>query len=367
MPGVKVVGLTKTFGDVVAVDDVSFEVNDGEFLTLLGPSGCGKTTTLRCIAGLERQDAGDIYIGDKLISSVEKRVFIPPEKRNLSMVFQSYAIWPHMSVFNNIAYGLQARKLPKDQIKRRMKEVVRLVDLEGLELRYPAELSGGQQQRVALARSLILEPRVLLLDEPLSNLDARLRESMRFELKDLQRKLQMTTVYVTHDQAEAMFLSDIVVVINEGKIEQIDTPVGIYDRPESEFVADFIGSTNFFTGRVLETPVENKPIKVEAEEGIIIFCRVLKDIKEKDKILISIRSEHLKIQANNPKSKVNAWEGRVKARAYLGNIVDYRVSIGGKELRVQSDPSLIFEEGQKIYLSADPEKCIVIGLKDELR
>lgn len=246
---VRLVGVTKRFGTITAVDTVSFDVPEGKFVTLLGPSGCGKTTTLRLIAGFYDPDTGDIHIGDRAVKD------IPPERRGTAMVFQDFALFPHMKVFDNIAYGLQARRMPRSKIGERVSEVRELLRIQGLEDKFPHQLSGGQQQRVALARALVVEPEVLLLDEPLSNLDAKLRVRVRTELRQLQQQFGKTTIYVTHDQSEALALSDIVVVMNKGRIEQVGTPVELYRRPVSRFVADFIGDANLLPAKVGEALV----------------------------------------------------------------------------------------------------------------
>ena len=238
--------ITKKFGDSVVLNDFSDEFRDGEFVTLLGPSGCGKTTMLRMIAGFEKPTSGEIRIDGRTVSSAD--TFVPPEKRELGMVFQSYAVWPHMNVFNNVAYPLKIRKLPKAEIKEKVDKVLESVHLSQYSKRMPSELSGGQQQRVALARALVAEPKVLLLDEPLSNLDAKLRERMRFEIKEIQERLHINVIYVTHDQGEAMTMSDRVFVINSGVLQQVGTPVEIYRSPKNQFVADFVGKVNFLKG-----------------------------------------------------------------------------------------------------------------------
>src|SRR5690349_7120287 len=250
MADIDVQHLSKRYGDHQAVDDVSLEIQAGEFLTLLGPSGCGKTTTLRMIAGFITPDSGSIAVGGEVLSTPEG--VVPPEKRRMGMVFQNYAIWPHKTVFENVAFGLQVMKIPKQETARRVGEMLGLVGLEGLDKRYPSQLSGGQQQRVALARSLVVEPSILLLDEPLSNLDAKLRERMRGELKTLQRRTGITFIYVTHDQAEAMALSDRIVVFNHGVVQQVGTPREVYEQPANLFVADFMGLVNKLPATLLE-------------------------------------------------------------------------------------------------------------------
>src|SRR5947209_758376 len=250
LASVELRGLTKRFGPHVAVDNVSLRIDHGQLVCLLGPSGCGKTTTLRLIAGFLEPSGGEIKVGDRLVSSVART--LPPEQRKMSMIFQSYALWPHMSVAENIVYGLRLRKLPRDIIAQKLKAILDTTKLEALAQRYPGELSGGQQQRVALARALIVEPETLLLDEPLSNLDANLREEMRFEIRRLHDEYRYTTVYVTHDQSEAMTTADLIAVMNAGRIDQLGSPEDIYARPESEFVARFIGASNVLKGTALD-------------------------------------------------------------------------------------------------------------------
>src|SRR4051794_36776662 len=250
MASVELRNLTKSYGPNAVVDDVSLRVEHGTLVCLLGPSGCGKTTTLRLIAGFVEPSAGEIRVGDRVVSSVART--LPPERRNMSMIFQSYALWPHMTVTENVAYGLVLRKLDRETIRSKVMGILATMKLDALAERYPGELSGGQQQRVALARALVVEPETLLLDEPLSNLDANLREEMRFEVRRLHDEYRYTTVYVTHDQSEAMTTSDLIAVMNQGRIEQLGSPEEIYDRPRSEFVARFIGSSNILKGKALD-------------------------------------------------------------------------------------------------------------------
>src|SRR6516225_1922492 len=251
---VSIRGLTKKFTGAAAVDDLDLEIGDSEFVSLLGPSGCGETTTLRLLAGFLQPDAGEIRVGDEIVSSAHR--LVPPERRNMSMIFQSYAVWPHMTVTQNVAYGLKFKKLSKHEIENKVGKLLGVVHLAELKDRYPAELSGGQQQRVALARALVVEPQILLMDEPLSNLDANLREEMRFEIRRLHEEFKITTVYVTHDQAEAMATSDRIAVMNHGRIEQVDDPHALYTRPKTRFVAGFIGRTNFIEGNCNGAAVE---------------------------------------------------------------------------------------------------------------
>ena len=326
---------------VFAVNDVSFEVEEGELFTLLGPSGCGKTTTLRCVAGLEMPDSGEIAIDDRVLFSSTKRVRVPASDRHLGMVFQSYAIWPHMNVFKNVAFPLQVlprRKRPKrSEIRERVDRALAVVQLDHLAGRQATDLSGGQQQRLALARALVMEPPLLLLDEPLSNLDAKLRDEMRFELKRLQRELGITAIYVTHDQVEALAMSNRIAVVREGKIEQIGKPREIYQRPASRFVADFIGTSNFIEGTVKER--QGQTYVVGTSDGEL---RIPSDdeFAPGDGVVVSARPEHIAISTSLNGTGPNVWRGRVEARAFLGESVDHVISIGGREIRARCNSTV---------------------------
>jgi iron(III) transport system ATP-binding protein len=352
MPVVSASGLRKWFGGVVAVDGVSFTAADREITTLLGPSGCGKTTTLRCVAGLEKPDGGEIRIGDRVVNA--RGVFVPPEKRGVGMVFQSYAIWPHMTVFENVAYGLKIKGLPKQEVRERVKRVLSLVRLEGLEDRLAPKLSGGQQQRVALARSLVMEPEVLLLDEPLSNLDFKLREAMRVELKEIQRRIGITTIYVTHDQTEALALSDTIIVMHGGKIMQIGTPKEIYRTPRNKIVADFIGQANFFEGRLI-AKTEDQLGVIETDEGITLTTPTPPHTKEGERITISIRPEHIKLHTTKPTTTQNTIQGRIIREVYQGNITYYKIDIKGKEITAQAEPDQTTPQNTTIYITINPK------------
>ena len=319
MSEVKIANIVKQFGDSKAVDNFNIVIKDGQFVSLLGPSGCGKTTMLRMIAGFEKPTSGEIYIGNKLMSSNKQKVFIPPEKRNLGMVFQSYAVWPHMNVFDNVAYPLKIKKMKKDVIKEKVDNILQIVHLSQYADRYPNQLSGGQQQRIALGRALVAEPDLLLLDEPLSNLDAKLRESMRFEIKDIQKKLNMTVVYVTHDQAEAMAMSDVIIVINHGVIQQIDKPINVYSNPVNQFVANFIGKVNFIKGES-----NGEDVKVPAIDY---------NFKQKNdvngKAVVAIRPENISLSKSG-----EGIHGKLKRLSYLGEELDLRVDINGVDIRI---------------------------------
>ena len=315
---VKLENLEKSFGSVIAVDNISLTIEESEFFTILGPSGCGKTTTLRMIAGFYKPDKGKIYFNDKEIHR------LPPEKRNTGMVFQNYALWPHMTVSKNVAFGLEMRKFPKEEIGSRVKTALDLVDLEGLGDRTPDQLSGGQQQRVALARALVIEPDVLLLDEPLSNLDAKLRVEMRTEIKKLQKNLGITTIYVTHDQKEALSVSDRLAVMGKGKFEQVGKPLEIYTKPSNKFVASFIGLINLFNGTVSKIRKDN--VWIRTNEGLDIIANPLERVKEGMKVLLAVRPEHVEVHSQDfVSSKGNLVKGIVESVEYLGDLARYNV------------------------------------------
>jgi iron(III) transport system ATP-binding protein len=365
MSYVRVEGLVKRFGEeVLAVDNISFVVERGKFVTLLGPSGCGKTTTLRCIAGLEDPDEGEIYIDGQCVSSPKRNIMVPPEDRHLGMVFQSYAVWPHMTVFSNVAYGLKAQGASKGDIKARVGEALELVGLVGLGNRYATKLSGGQQQRVALARALVYNPKVLLFDEPLSNLDAKLRERMRLELTNLVHKVGFTAVYVTHDQAEAMVMSDEIIVIDQGRIQQKGDARTIYMRPANRFVANFIGVANLLEGHFVAKSEEEGMCVVEVSDGVKshrLFCSVHERLEPGEKITVSIRPETVSIVREAPEGgQENILEGRISTAIYLGSYVDCLVSLGSKELHIQGDYTASFEKDESVYLEVSPDNCLCL-------
>ncbi len=349
-------------GTVVrAAQDVSFEVPEGKLFTLLGPSGCGKTTTLRSIAGLERPSAGEIEVAGKVMYSSAKRIFVAPNKRNFGMVFQSYAIWPHMNVFQNAAFPLEVRKLRKREIAERVMRVLQAVQLDHLVDREATKLSGGQQQRLALARALVMEPQLLLLDEPLSNLDAKLRDRMRSELKRLQRELGLTTVYVTHDQSEALALSHEIAVMNDGRVVQVGTPRQIYEQPCNQFVADFVGTTNFIGGTVTALEDGNGrcligsamgPLRVQASQG------VAKD----NAVTVSVRPEDVELseQPLPAGEGDNVCKAMVTAKDFLGEHLDFQVKVGDVVLLARAHPSLRTPVGDSIFLRMKAEKCVAI-------
>ena len=363
MSAIRIEGLVKRFGSVTAVDDVSITAKEGQFTTLLGPSGCGKTTILRMTAGLETPDAGEMWIGDELVASPAKRINIAPENRNLGMVFQSYAIWPHMTAFQNVAYPLRLRKIKKAAINDRVKEVFGLLRLEGLENRYPGQLSGGQQQRIALGRAIAYQSRVLLLDEPLANLDAKVREAVRFELKELQQQLKFTTLYVTHDQTEAMAISDKIIVMNHGAVVQEGTAFDIYHNPQTKFVADFVGQSNFIDGNLISA---NGNIGlVDVGDGILIDARLQETVAQGGSVSLCIRPEDFVMHSTPPKSGDNRrdwFEGTVQAHVFHGNIVNYFVACGDQLFLVQAKVAseLEFMESDKVYLSIRPDRARMV-------
>jgi len=348
MSFVQLTGLTKRYGGVPVVSDVSLSIGKGQLVCLLGPSGCGKTTTLRLIAGFVEPTAGEILVGDRVVSSPQKTV--PPERRNMSMIFQSYALWPHMTVAENIVYGLKLRKIDSATIKKKLDEILATTRLAPLAQRYPGELSGGQQQRVALARALIVGPETLLLDEPLSNLDANLREEMRFEVRRLHDAFRYTTVYVTHDQSEAMTTADVICVMNLGKIEQAGSPEEIYDRPRSEFVARFIGMSNVFKGKALDQArisFAGVPLRVTGDP-----------LQPNGETAVSIRQHQIELLATEPMAKDNVVPATVMRQVFLGSSRDYMVEAAdGTQLRIVTEADESVGPGATVWLRMPPERC----------
>ncbi len=330
---------------------MTFTVEDGRFYTLLGPSGCGKTTTLRCIAGLERPEGGTIRLGDTVLSG--KGRFTPPHARDVGMVFQSYAIWPHMSVFQNVAFPLEVAKPrpPAGEIRRAVMEALALVGLEGLEDRPAPQLSGGQQQRLALARALVRKPRILLLDEPLSNLDAKLRERMRIELRELQRRLRITTVYVTHDQGEALFLSHRVAVMQDGRIVQEGAPRDVYGIPRSGFVADFVGTATFVSGEVT-------PDGIRALGGTV-RCLIPEDLRPGDTALLVLRPENVAVH-DRPQDGPNQFPGTLRVAAFLGDHLDCVVDVAGTRVRARAHPTARLAREQQVWVELPADRCVVM-------
>ena len=348
--------LHKVFGGVKALDNVTLEAAQSEMLVLVGPSGCGKTTCLRCIAGLERPTSGRIRIGDKNITAIEEGVFLPPEKREIGMVFQSYAVWPHMTVFENVAYPLRSLGVRGDTLHTRVMESLKLVQLDLLAERYSSQISGGQQQRVALARSLVSAPKLLLFDEPLSNLDANLRLQMRIEIKDLQRKLGFTAVYVTHDQTEAMAIADRIAIMDRGVLRQVGSPRDIYERPANAFVAGFMGTTNLLEGKLFARDSAGAVVKTSA--GVDVRVARAEGGALGDAVRISIRPEAMVFKPLQ--GAVNAWPAIVRLATYIGEYIIYRAEIGGQPIEVHARPNDIYAPGTAITVGANPENCILL-------
>ena len=360
----KVEGLIKTFKDVKALDNVSFEFEKG-ILSFLGPSGCGKTTLLRSIAGLEIPDAGAISIADKVQTSVEDGILVPPYARKIGFVFQNYALWPHMTVYNNVAFGLKLQKLEKEKIKEKVLASLELVGLQGRENRYPSQLSGGQQQRVALARSLALEPRLILLDEPLSNLDAKLREEMRVEIRRLIKKVGISALYVTHDQEEAFTISDAVIVMEGGRILQYAPPDTIYNHPAHPFVASFIGHSTLLDGKIVS--VENGSCRVAISDfnGATLVSQAPANVTAGDVCKLVIRTGEIRLSNERfPDPMENVLAGRMTSREYRGGLTDHRIQVGSREIVVTSHKfcPMIRIDGDSgdIFISIDRSAISVI-------
>lgn len=370
MIDIELINISKHFGDTIAVDDASFSVNKGEFLTLLGPSGCGKTTTLRMIAGFTKPTQGSIYIDGELVN--EK----PPYERNIGMVFQNYSLFPHMTTYDNLAFGLKMRKVSENEIKRRVKETFELIALSGYEDRYPGQLSGGEQQRIALGRALIIEPNVLLLDEPLSNLDLKLRQKLRLDLKRIQKEVDITSIYVTHDQEEALILSDRIALMNKGQIVQIGNPKEMYENPKNRFVADFIGETNFLSGELISR--KGSWAEIELDDGTMVHASLRcidyhdSPLEKDNKVILSLRPHNIILTRTKPRDEdmQNLFEGKIKDLEYVGSLVKYHVELKNGFALVAQD-SLIESEkyslGETVYLTCSPKNFLVIsGTSDKI-
>jgi iron(III) transport system ATP-binding protein len=377
-------------GSHLAVNDISFRVERGQFYTLLGPSGCGKTTTLRSVAGLERPDAGEIRIDGVPVSSAEKGIWVPPNRREIGMVFQSYAIWPHMTVFENAAFPLRygEKRIAAAEIGARVDKVLRLVQLDHLADRPAPNLSGGQQQRLALARAFVMEPKVLLLDEPLSNLDAKLREDMRSELRQLVKATGVTTIFVTHEQIEALTLSDVIAVMNEGRIAQEGPPLDIYRQPDSAFVADFIGHSNLVPGTALRAPVgvsgtkmqmqvqctlgnlvwgtlrrapggvSGSTIQVQCALGNLV-CTATSETGDGEKVMLAIRPEHIELMPQGDADE-NQLQGVLETASFIGNVMECSVRIGEQSIKVQLHPDRTPPLGSTLAMYVAPRHCLAL-------
>jgi iron(III) transport system ATP-binding protein len=358
-PHIEVENLEIFYGDVPAVRGVSFQVAPGEQLTLLGPSGCGKTTTLRAIAGLEQPSAGEIRIGGASVYSSARGVNIPAEKRGLSMVFQSYAIWPHMTVFENVAYGLRVRRESKEAIAEKVERALGMVQMSAYAQRGASQLSGGQQQRVALARAFVFQPSVLLFDEPLSNLDAKLRADMRIELRELQHRLGITSVYVTHDLEEALAMSDHIVVMRDGVIEQFGAPGEIYNLPRSAFVADFVGSANLIRGRNRSDLAADDLVALETSTGQIVYGMAHGRAAGAE-LTFSVRTVHLQLSTRKPDAARNVWPVRVERSVFQGDFTQTHVMWGDQRLVIRGAAMEPLAEGSEAFMTVEPRRVVLL-------
>lgn len=358
---IQIKGLSKHYYSegktIKALDNVDIIIPANKIFTLLGPSGCGKTTLLRCIVGLESPDEGEITIGGEIVWSKEKNIYMPTENRGLGMVFQTYAIWPHMNVYDNVSYPLQVRGLPKNEIAERVKETLKFVQLEGYEKRPATRLSGGQQQRVALARALVAKPKVILFDEPLSNLDAKLREETRKELRDFLDTLKITAVYVTHDRVEALALSDIIAVMKSGKLIEQGSPKKIYFDADSQFVADFIGRSNLIEVTVTEQ-LEDKTV-VESVVGKFVCQK--RNFKVGDKVTLCLRPEFIDIIEEEPKYFTNIVKGKIATLVFIGDTYEGEISVGNENLLVKIASDSDMKVGDEINLSIRPNHCLLVS------
>lgn len=354
MAFIEIAEVSKSFGAFRALSDVDLAFDAREFITFLGPSGCGKTTMLRTLAGFIRPDRGTIKVAERVLSG--PRAMVPIEQRHMGMVFQNYAVWPHLSVFENVAFGLRIKKLAGPEISKRVTRILAAVGLEGLAQRHPGQLSGGQQQRVALARSIVVEPSILLLDEPLSNLDAKLRERMRTELKALQRRTGITFIYVTHDQAEAMALSDRIVVFNNGRVQQVGTPRDIYERPANVFVADFMGLVNKVDGEIIACSAAL--VEVRIGSTTIMARRSHGLVQQSGAVIVAIRPEAIRLGAAGRAE--NSLRGRLHDSTFLGNVVDYQVDVDGILIRAQGDRAMQVKSGDLMELAVPVADCVAM-------
>jgi iron(III) transport system ATP-binding protein len=357
MPEITVEGLVKAFGDQRALDHVDFTVRDGELFTLLGPSGCGKSTTLMSVAGFQQPEEGRIRVGEQAVFDAEHRISLPAEHRNLGIVFQSYAVWPHMTVYENLAFPLKVRRLKRAEIRARIMQTLELVEMTPYEKRYPHELSGGQQQRVALARALVYSPAVLLLDEPFSNLDAKLRIRARSWVKDLQHKLGLTTIFVTHDQDEALSMSDRVAVMSAGEIQQIGSPEDVYHRPANRFVAEFVGRVNLIEGVIAGVDGGQAVLDVDGSRRLTV--RATKGARVSDRVTVVIRPEAMTLLSNGDQSVngTNTWNADVHSTAFLGDHYEYELQAGSVRLIAQTSRPV---DGARVRVHIPGDACSVV-------
>jgi iron(III) transport system ATP-binding protein len=362
---IEVKGLVKIYEDgsnsgVKAVNEISFTVEEGRFYTLLGPSGCGKTTTLRCIAGLEKANGGEILVAGQKVYSANENTYVPAYRRPIGMVFQSYAIWPHLTVFENVAFPLRVgkQKVSNVEVKTKVTTALEQVELGGYEERMATQLSGGQQQRLALARALVREPKVLLLDEPLSNLDAKLRERMRFELRELQRRLRITTLYVTHDQIEALSMSNLIAVMNAGVIVQEGAPRDVYMAPKSKFVANFIGSTNQLTGQITKVEADGTGTVYTGDGDVC--CAVLEGLKPGSNVVVVVRPESVNVYRQKPSAGQNILEGKIGAAMFLGEYLDCTVELGKNVLQTHQRHTLQLRRGDPVWVELPAGECMAL-------
>ena len=353
--------LLKRFGETIAVNHVNLDVNRGEIFAILGPSGCGKTTLLRCIAGLEKPDKGQIIIDNKVVFDSEKGLSLPAHMRGVGMVFQIFAVWPHMTVFENIAYPLKLRKMPKEEVNKCVKDAIELVGLQGLETRYPHQLSGGQQQRVSIARALVMQPKVILFDEPMSNLDAKLAEKLKVDIKILIKKLGITAIYVTHNQLEAFTVADRIAVMREGKILETGSFMEIYTKPKHPFTAEFVGVSNEMSGKVINF-INNNYLEIQTEVGKLV-CDKPYDLMLGDRVKVYLRANKIKIYPYQNlelvKHNHNLFEGRIKSKSFTGESFIYIIDINGVELRVHTPPEVNLSEDTKIVVTFEPSEVII--------
>jgi ABC-type Fe3+/spermidine/putrescine transport system ATPase subunit len=358
----RIQNLYKTFGQVAAVNRINLDIAEGEFFTMLGSSGCGKTTTLRMVGGLEKPDSGEIHLGNQCLVAPEKGLFIKPEKRNMGMVFQSYALWPHMTVFENVAYPLKLRGIKGAEASKKVEDVLALVGLAGLGERPAPALSGGQQQRVALARALVFSPKVLLLDEPLSNLDAQLREEMRRELKSLQQRVNITVIFVTHDQVEALSLSDRIAIMKFGVLEQVGTPEDVYFRPATPFVRDFLGKTFLLSGKITASNEQTISVEIQGSSTASlnlprnkVITSPTKSLTPGQGVTVAIRPEQVNLTAGRQDGRANMVEATLKTTQFLGDRYEYTVTLGGETRVLASPEPQSSKSGDRVYLELKPE------------